>query len=155
MELFLRLLFIVLIVAAAVNDVRERRIPNVLTAGAAATALASHWLAYGFGGIAVWFVGLVVGGGLLAVPYVLGGMGAGDVKLLASAGSMLGAFQVICAFLAASIFGALVAIAFIGKSHARQYAFSTGCDASGGRPPNAIPYGLPLAVGVLLSTTGA
>lgn len=82
----------------------------------------------------------------MALPFAMGGMGAGDVKLLACAGSMLGATQVFYAFLAAGLFGGLLAIAALG---ARKAAERPGVSA------RHIPYGLPLAVGVLLSAAGA
>jgi len=146
MELSARLSFIVIIVWAAVYDLSERRIPNFLTVAAMAVALVAHCWAAGFDGFTTWLIGLLAGAGLMALPFAMGGMGAGDVKLLACAGSMLGATQVFYAFLAAGLFGGLLAIAALG---ARKAAERPGVSA------RHIPYGLPLAVGVLLSAAGA
>jgi len=139
LESFLRFVFIAAILAAAICDFRSRRIPNVLTFGAMAMALAAQCLSGGLPGLATWFLGTLAGGGLLLLPWLAGGMGAGDVKLLAAAGGMLGPFPIVCAFMAASLIGALMALAAVSRRGAVRY----------------IPYGLPLAAGVLLGAIGA
>jgi len=146
-ESTLRLLFTGTILAAAIWDFRSRRIPNALTFGAMAIALASRCLGEGLAGLATWFLGLGAGAALLLLPCVAGGVGAGDLKLLAAAGSMLGPFQVLCAFLAAAIIGALLALATMSRIDPES-----GHDGVFSRH---IPYGLPLAAGVLLSAAGA
>jgi prepilin peptidase CpaA len=75
---------------ACVIDLRTRRIPNALTFGAAAVALVFRGMTAGAGGAADAAAGWLVGFALLVVPYALGGMGAGDVKLLAALGAWLG-----------------------------------------------------------------
>jgi len=76
--------------AACVTDLHSRRIPNWLTFGSAAAAIAVHY-AYG-GPEAVRFAtgGWVTGLFLYMPLFLLGGMGAGDVKLLAALGAWLG-----------------------------------------------------------------
>ena len=149
---YIRLLFVCLIVAAAMYDFRERRIPNFITFTVIAISFGMYGLigdlgiAGGAEGLKMWFLGLAAGAGLLAVPCALGGMGAGDLKLLAAAGSMLGPVQVFYGFLAAALLGGLMAIGIIASRPT----------ASPARPtPLRIPYGLPLAAGVLLSAAGA
>ncbi len=75
---------------ACVSDLRTRRIPNVLTFGAAAAALLFHLATRGVDGGAASISGWVVGVALLLAPYALGSMGAGDVKLLGALGAWLG-----------------------------------------------------------------
>jgi prepilin peptidase CpaA len=91
-------------------DLRSRRIPNELTFGAAAIALI---VALATGGLPA--AGFSLSGWLLATAlwlpiYALGGMGAGDVKLLAAVGAWLGASGVFHAALYAAIAGATMAI---------------------------------------------
>ena len=147
-----RILFIACIVAAAVHDLRERRIPNAVTFGAAVLALAAHVAASGAAGLAPWSFGLLTGAGLLIIPCAMGGMGLGDLKLLAAAGSMLGPFPVLCAFLAAAVVGSLLAC---GALAARRAAPAYELPADAGERRLHVPYGLPLAAGVLLSAAGA
>ena len=76
---------------AALEDLRSRRVPNRLTLPAMLAGLGLHWAAGGSAGLWFSLAGLLTGFGLLILFYVLGGMGAGDVKLLAAAGALLGA----------------------------------------------------------------
>ena len=75
---------------ACVTDVRSRRIPNVLTFGAAIAALGYHSIAGGWDGAQNAMFGWVVGTALFLPFFLLGGMGAGDVKLVAALGAWLG-----------------------------------------------------------------
>jgi len=137
-----------MMLAAAVYDLRERRIPNCLVMAAVILAFGMHGMTGGLDGLAsTWLLGLMAGAGLLILPFMMGGMGAGDVKLLACAGSMLGPVQVFYAFLAAAVLGGLMAV---GKAAARKCPAGQETGSAG-----RIPYGLPLAAGVLLSAAGA
>jgi prepilin peptidase CpaA len=99
---------------ACVTDVRERRIPNVLTFGAAGAALLVHLAIGGPSGLGAAAAGWLVGTALFLPFFLLGGMGAGDVKLLAALGAWLGpsdAFWLaIYASLAGGVTGLLVAL---------------------------------------------
>lgn len=86
---------ILVAVVAAVLDVRTRRIPNVLTLGAAVAGLLFHAFTSGLDGAAASLGGWLVGGLLFLPFFVLGGMGGGDVKLLAALGAWLGAIDVV------------------------------------------------------------
>ncbi|MEZ6069711.1 MAG: A24 family peptidase [Pirellulales bacterium] len=83
---------------AAVTDLHSRRIPNWLTVPMAACGLTFHALAPAGFGLGSSLLGLLVGFSLLLVPYVVGGGGAGDVKLLAAAGAWLGWKLLLVAF---------------------------------------------------------
>ena len=82
----------VLVIAAiaCVSDLRTRRIPNVLTFGAAAVAMLFHLATRGVDGGIASVCGWLVGVAFLLVPFALGSMGAGDVKLLGALGAWLG-----------------------------------------------------------------
>src|SRR5690606_6853686 len=96
---------------AVVWDLRTRRIPNVLTFGAAAAALA-YALAQGGPSALAWaFGGWLLGAALFFPLFALGGMGAGDVKLLAALGAWLGPVDVIWLAIFSSIAGGALAIA--------------------------------------------
>lgn len=100
-------------IASCAWDLRSRRIPNALTFGSAIAALVVH--AYSGGpmaaaaGVAGWIVGL-----LLFLPwFAAGGMGAGDVKLLAAFGAWLGPVGIVWAALAAMLAGGVLALAVV------------------------------------------
>ena len=75
---------------ACVTDLRSRRIPNVLTFGASGAALVFWTWTAGLSGLGLEPGGWMVGCALFLPWFVLGGMGAGDVKLLAALGAWLG-----------------------------------------------------------------
>jgi prepilin peptidase CpaA len=91
-------------------DLRTRRIPQALTLGGAAAGLAFHLLAGGWSGglgsFAGWFVGIAI----FLAPFALGGLGAGDVKLLGALGAWVGATQVIWLALYAGVAGGVMAL---------------------------------------------
>jgi prepilin peptidase CpaA len=106
---------------ACVFDVRSRRIPNALTLGAAVTA----WIfALAQGGPSA--LGWSAGGWLIATllffpAFALGGMGAGDVKLLGGLGAWLGPVSVIyLAFYTALAGGIMALIAVLARGYLRQ-----------------------------------
>jgi prepilin peptidase CpaA len=75
-----------------------RRIPNWLTVPAAAMALLYHTLApHGIGPLLA-LAGFAVGFSLLLLPWLLGGGGMGDVKMLAALGAWLGPLGILIAF---------------------------------------------------------
>jgi prepilin peptidase CpaA len=93
----------VMVAIAAVIDFRQFRVPNLLTLPLCASGLLFHLALGGLPGLqsSVW--GLAVGGLLLVLFYVLGVMGAGDVKLLAGVGAWLGAPHTFYVFLVAAL----------------------------------------------------
>jgi prepilin peptidase CpaA len=96
-------------VACAI-DLRTRRIPNVVTMGAAAAAVAFSVATGGLAGGLNAIAGLVVGAALMFVPFALGGMGAGDVKLLGALGAWLGPVDAVWLVLYTGIAGGAIAL---------------------------------------------
>jgi len=95
-------------VIGCVTDVRSRRIPNVLTFGAAIAGVMFH-SARGAGAL-FSVAGLVVGGAAFIIPFALGGLGAGDIKLLAALGAWLGPRDTVWLALYTGISGGVLAI---------------------------------------------
>lgn len=157
-------LFAVLL-SACWTDIRASRIPNLLTLPAAAAGIAFHAAASGLDGFFFGLWGWAVGVGLLFVPYLLSGMGAGDVKLLGAVGSFLGPKAVCEAFLVSALFGGLYAVllivlrreAFQGgfrerfsalyAAAATRSAAPLALEAARGRP--RLRYGLAIALGTV------
>ena len=104
--------------AACVLDLRSRRIPNALTFGAAAAALVFHTVTAGVSGLQTAAFGWIVGTALFLPFFLLGGMGGGDVKLLAALGAWLGPREAMWLAIYGSIAGGVLAI---GYSLARGY----------------------------------
>ncbi len=97
-------------VAATVIDVRQRRVPNVLTMSVASTGLVLAMTGFGAVTVGEALGGLALGLALLLPAHVFGATGAGDVKLLAAFGALLGPADVFDAFLRAAILGGAMAL---------------------------------------------
>ena len=108
------LLFIALALAitAAIFDVRQRRIPNWLTYPGIASGLVLRGLLLGWKGLIGAVEGFLLLGGIMFLFYVVRAMGAGDVKLMAAVGSMVGPEHGFIILLATAICGGLLAIVY-------------------------------------------
>lgn len=97
--------------AATVIDIRTRRIPNVLTGSMAAVGLG--FAAAGVSGISVGasLAGLLLGLLLMLPGHLIGATGAGDVKLMAAVGAVIGIHLIVKAFLFTALAGGVLAIA--------------------------------------------
>jgi prepilin peptidase CpaA len=153
--------------AACVTDVRTRRIPNALTFGAAAAAVLFHTVApagHGFtSAVAGWFVGAA----MMIVPFALGGLGAGDVKLMAALGAWLGPESAVWLFVYASIIGAVLSLivavctGYLKQALSNVWLLLQHWAVTGLRPLHPISlegsggprlaYALPIFAGVLLN----
>jgi len=97
-------------VAATVIDIRQRRVPNVLTMGVASLGLLLAMAGRGAVPLGAALGGLALGLALLMPAHIFGATGAGDVKLLAAFGALLGPADVFDAFLRAAILGGVMAV---------------------------------------------
>lgn len=100
---------------ACVTDVRSRRIPNWLTFGASIAAFVFSSITAGPWGLAASLGGWAVGAALFMPVFLLRGMGAGDVKLMAALGAWVGPslamWMTLYAAVAGGVFAAIVTLA--------------------------------------------
>jgi prepilin peptidase CpaA len=153
------------LVEAAVIDGWKLRVPNWLTFHLAAGGVAfCAWYA-GVPGLVWSLQGLALGLAVLMPLYLIGGMGAGDVKLFAGVGAWVGPAMIVQAFVVSAIVGGIMAVAMVMWSgeYARHWAmFQTitheiltirnpsklSAIAAERKPTmKLLPYGIPLAVG--------
>lgn len=85
-------------------------IPNPLNLSLILSALLYHGLTSGASGVSSALLGLLLGGALLLIPYLLGGTGGGDVKALAALGALLGPVAIFQMFLYSSLIGGGLAL---------------------------------------------
>lgn len=95
------------------TDLHSRRIPNVATLPLMLVALIIHSLHAWPLGLFFSLKGLALGFALLFPAYLLGGLGAGDVKLMAAVGAVLGAAETFTAFLVIAVLGGVAALAMM------------------------------------------
>nr|WP_204618560.1 A24 family peptidase [Desulforadius tongensis] len=98
------------------TDIRYKKIYNIVLLPALVLALAGNLYLGGFDGGFTSIKGFLLGMGLLFIPFILGGMGAGDVKLLGVIGAFKGPAFVWLTFLAAAITGGILALIVMVKS---------------------------------------
>jgi prepilin peptidase CpaA len=155
------------LIEAAFIDGRWLRVPNWLTYH---FVLGGWIFAYwsGGGGHLLWSLeGALVGLMTLMPLYAIGGMGAGDVKLMAGVGAWIGPTLTIWAFLSSAIIGGLMGLTMMIYSGALLHHLSmmqTICrevlavrapsalsELAGRRKPEMLllPYGIPIAVGTI------
>lgn len=119
MQMFGLSSLIVMLALAVLSDLGTRRIPNALVYGGLALAVSLRGLQHGGAGV----LDAVSGSTLAALPllilWMLGGMAAGDVKLMAAAGAFLGPAAAIVAMLATLIVGGIFAVG-AWASHGRS-----------------------------------
>jgi prepilin peptidase CpaA len=120
MDTFLITFLTGVLVVAVIQDLRYQRIPNMLNYPAMAGALAYHFLTLGLNGVLFSAGGLALGIAILIVPYMMGGMGAGDAKLMGTVGAVVGAKGVFVAFLFTAIVGGVHALLALLMN--RQYS---------------------------------
>jgi len=148
-------------------DIRTRKIPNRLTFPAAAAGLSINAYQHGWEGCIASALGLALGVAFLLVPYLLGGIGAGDVKMLGALGALAGPKIVSYGFLFGAILGAMIAAALIllrkfeisDLRSLKQFSISLllsrgetiKAAGEGGGSMGTLPYSVPLAGGVLLA----
>jgi prepilin peptidase CpaA len=95
---------------ACVTDLNTRRIPNGLTFGAALLGFVYQFLSGGLDGLGAAALGWFVGAAIFIVPFALGGLGGGDVKLLAALGAWLGPGDAVWLALYTAVAGGAMAL---------------------------------------------
>jgi len=142
---------------AAFWDLRTKRIPNWLTLPAILLGLAVNAVLSGAAGLWASFLGTAVGAALLLVPFAMGGMGAGDVKMLAAVGAIAGPRVVFHSFLYGAIAGGLVAAALLAgrfylfRGRPARGAGSAARAGARGRFTETFPYGIAIFAGTVVT----
>lgn len=157
-------IFTMLLLWACASDIRSRRIPNPIV------------LALGVGGLvfsvvttALWagltngLSGFATGLGIWLPFWLLGMIGAGDVKLFAAAGAWLGPWGAVQGALVAALLGGVLTLCWLvwekGMAHTARglLLWWASRSATGARSPrlvadprHSVPYGVALALGVTL-----
>jgi len=97
---------------AALWDARTGRIPNSITLSTITLGIILNAYYLGWTGFKGAMVGMLVGASFLLIPFMLGVVGAGDVKMLAAVGALNGAKFAFWAFLYGALAGGIIAAVF-------------------------------------------
>lgn len=154
----------VVLLISIVTDVRHRKILNLVTLPAILTGFLFHVVTSGLNGFFFSGIGFLVGLGLLVIPFIMGGIGAGDVKLLAAIGAWKGAVFVCYTTLFGAAVGGVIALFILLKR--KRFLFTLKHSLFSFRVLKnqktlqeldetygyvSIPYAVPIAIGAILA----
>jgi prepilin peptidase CpaA len=146
---------------ALLCDLQSRRIPNPLVVAGLVLGLVGHAWLHGLSGLGIAALGAITGLVCLLPFYISGGMGAGDVKLMAACGAFLGPVHVFAAVTLSLVIGGAIGMGWLYVSQLRNdtedIAATDGSAATRGQPAavKAIPYALAISAGVLIELIAA
>jgi prepilin peptidase CpaA len=122
------MVLLVMLLGAAMFDVRYRRIPNWLTAGGVVLGVALNAvIGPPEAGLGFSLAGLGVAFGIYVALYALRAMGAGDVKLMAAIGAMVGWERWFGIFFVTALIGGVMAlILLLARRRLKQTFFNVG-----------------------------
>ncbi|MDB6353955.1 prepilin peptidase [Trichococcus sp. K1Tr] len=104
-------LLLILVSLSAAFDAKERRIPNKITFMGVVVGLLFNLINGGWIGLLNSFLGLLAGIAIFFIPFAVGGMGAGDVKLMGAIGALMGwRFSMETAIYSALVGGVMVLV---------------------------------------------
>jgi prepilin peptidase CpaA len=122
------IILLALLVVAAAYDVLYRRIPNWLTMSGVIAGIAINSFLYpGWRGVRLWLPGVAVAFVAYLILYALHAMGAGDVKLMAAIGALVGAGDWFGIFMITAIIGGIAGLAMVAmKGRAKKTLWNVG-----------------------------
>lgn len=160
---------IILAGLACATDISSRKIPNTLTLSGAAGAFVFFLVTTGWHGLAWSAGGWVVGLAMFLPLFLLGGLGGGDIKLVAALGSWLGPSNAAWLALYAAVAGGPLAVAmalsrgYLKRAFGNIWGLLGYWRLAGVRPHPGLtletaeasaprlPYALPIAAGLVLT----
>jgi prepilin peptidase CpaA len=151
------LLIVIVGLAGVLEDVSRRRISNWTSGGAVVAGLIVHFVQKGWSGVLHSLFGAVIGFSVFLVFYLLGGMGGGDVKLMAGFGALLGDGRILPASLLTAMAGGVMAVIYLMvQAAARRWKTRSGkavpaAAASGEKSGESIPYAPAITAGAWLA----
>lgn len=114
MEFIVVYCFLFIVLALSVYfDSTQRKIPNKITIPAILIGVIWSTVSSGLDGFLFSVWGFLLGFAVFLVPYILGGIGAGDVKLMAAIGALMGWEFTLASGLATAIAGGVIAVFYM------------------------------------------
>jgi prepilin peptidase CpaA len=158
--IWINLLLIIVLLICLITDLKSRKIYNNVLFPTLVLAFVGNFMISGWSGLSASFLGFLLGLAILLIPFLLGGMGAGDVKLLAVIGALKGSAFVFSAAIYMALVGGIIAlvIILIKKGRAKGFFYHIWAKKHGIDLPYeksalsaTFPYGVAIVVGALLA----
>lgn len=119
-------LLLMLVAASGFFDLKNRKIPNKITFTGILIGILFNFITGGWMGLMQSVLGMFAGLAIFFLPFVMGGMGAGDVKLMGAIGALMGwQFSVLTALYSALVGGAMVVAYLLYKGKFKDYLTKT------------------------------
>jgi prepilin peptidase CpaA len=164
--LIINITLAVFVVASVVADIKLRRIHNALTMPAILSGFILNIMNEGSSGAMLSSYGILLATGLMALPFIMKGIGGGDLKMLAAIGALKGPEFVFITFIAGGIAGGIIALLSLNTKSKRIESINqikNICLTMGHRNANAkcidvnessraIPYAMAIAVGTVAAS---
>lgn len=112
LNILIDFILIVLLILCSFEDVRNKIIPNKYTIPALLSGFVLMTMNNGLDGLKDSFFGFLLGFLIFLIPFILGFMGAGDVKLMAAIGALKGFAFTTYALLATGLVGGIMVIIY-------------------------------------------
>ncbi|MFZ3589153.1 A24 family peptidase [Bacillus sp. DJP31] len=159
------ILLLILLSICVFTDLKSRKIYNIVIFPSLLLSLIVHLVSNGLPGLWFSLSGFLVGLAILLIPYFMGGIGAGDVKLLAVIGALKGTMFVLATSVYMALIGGLIGLVVLlfrkgGLSRIKSIIYSISSFGSGLRVPlfldkeglqTTYPYGVAIAGGAVIS----
>lgn len=158
---FVDIVLVGILVLSLYTDIRYMKILNVVTVPAIFSGIVYHTMTNGFLGFGIGLGGCFVGLALFFIPFIMGGIGAGDVKLMGAVGALKGPVFVLYAGLASAVAGGVIAVIVLifrgrliqvfknivwGLAVNKTFFFSNGNFVGGN-----FPYGIAIVAGTFFT----
>jgi prepilin peptidase CpaA len=160
---WINLILIVVLLICLITDLKSRKIYNKVLFPTVIVAFIGNFIMSGLAGVTTSILGFLLGLGILLIPFLLGGMGAGDVKLLAVIGSLKGSAFVFTTAIYMALVGGVIALViifmkkgrakglfyhFLGKKHGIEIPYEKSALSA------TFPYGVAIVAGALFALFG-
>jgi len=107
------MVLVIVLIICAITDIKDHKIYNMVLVPALLFGFIYNIYISGWAGLIQFILGFMLGLGILILPFVLGGMGAGDVKLLAVIGAVKGPLFILYCSLGMGLIGGVMALAIL------------------------------------------
>jgi prepilin peptidase CpaA len=156
-------LLVLLLGICVVTDIGKRKIYNAVLLPFLCAGLIVNTITFGLQGLEDSLLGMLSGFGILIIPFLIGGMGAGDVKLLAVIGAIKGLAFVLMSALYMALAGGIMALLILLFSkgtktwfyqivyffHGISHGMRVPITSDKGAMKKTYPYGIAIAAGAI------
>ena len=163
--MWFNLILVIILIICVITDIKERKIYNKVLFPSLILTLITHLLLGGWSNLYTSFMGFFIGLFILIIPYFLGGIGAGDVKLLALIGALKGPSFVFYTAIYMAIAGGIIAFilllyqkrlhstltSFLHYFHSLKHGVKIHLPSNNDTLTNTYPYGIAIAIGAVFA----